>query len=157
MAEQGRQGMDLEGNLVLNLLNMALIILLSMILQQPPDIIRIMEATRQEWTGGREETGYGLDYTIRLVVNKSSAKLRFISITVETRGCDFKVSNITRPERDNKYYKGDTLLISAILKNPPVYPQKKEKPYPVIGYLYKKSIYYCPIRQGISIDKNNYK
>ena len=132
---------------------MLTIFLWSFFLQQPPGLIRILEATRQEWTGGREETGTGVNYEIRLVANKSSAKLRFISISVDKRPCDFKVSNTSHPDKGYRYMKGDTLLITALLKNPYNQPQKREKPYPVISCSFKKSIFNYPIRQGISIDK----
>ena len=136
---------------------MLLLMLLTTFLQQPPDLIRILEATQQEWTGGREETGKGVNYEIKLVVKKNAAKLKFVSITVDQQACDFKVSNINHPDKGNRYHNGDTLLISALLKNPPGQSQKKEKPYPVIGYSYKKSILYYSIRQGMSLDKNNYR
>ena len=133
------------------------ILLLSLLLQQNPELIRILEATRQEWTGGRKETGKGVDYEIKLVVQKGSAKLRFVSITVDQMGCDYKVSNMTRPEKINRYCKGDTLMINALLKNPPEPLQAKVKSYPVIGCSFKKSVYYFPVRQGMEIEKKPYK
>jgi len=136
---------------------MLYIFLFSLFLQKPPDLIRILEATRQEWTGGREETGKGVNYEIKLVVKQKSAKLKFVSITVDQQGCSYKVSNISNPDKGNRYHKGDTLLISALLKNHPDLSQKKIKSYPVIGYSYKKSLYFFSIQQGITIDKNNYK
>jgi hypothetical protein len=134
---------------------MLTIFLLSAFLQQTPDLIRILEATRQEWTGGRKETGKGVDYEIKMAVQKGSARLKFVSITVEQQGCDFKVSNMSHPEKDSRFHKGDTLMIDVLLKNPKEPLQTKVKPYPVIGCSYKRSIYYFPIRQGISIEKNN--
>jgi len=133
------------------------ILLLSLLLQQNPELIRILEATRQEWTGGRKETGKGEDYEIKLLVQKGSAKLKFVSITVDQRGCDFKVSNMTHPEKFSRYRKGDTLLINALLKYPQEQLQTKIKSYPVIGCSYKKSVYYFPIRQAITTEKNYYK
>jgi hypothetical protein len=136
---------------------MLYILLFLAFLQQPSDLIRILEATRQEWTGGRQETGKGINYDIKLIVLKSSSRLKFVSIAVEQQGCNFKVSNISRPEKINHYHKGDTLVINALLKNPKEKQQTRTKPYPVIGCLYKKSIYYFPVRQGMDIEKNPYK
>lgn len=136
---------------------MLYIFLLSAFLQQQPELIRMLEASRHEWTGGREETGKGVDYEINLVVLKGSTRLKFVSITVDQRGCDFKVSNISRPQKADRYRKGDTLMISALLKNPSEYSSKKFKPYPVIGCSYKKQIYYFPVRQGIDAVPDKYK
>jgi hypothetical protein len=135
---------------------MLLFLVFSSFFQQPPNLIRIVEATRQEWVGGIEESGKGVNYEIRLIVNKGSAKLKFVSIIVEQQGCIYKISNRTSPEKGERYHKGDTLLISAMLKNPPNRPLQKEKPYPVIGYTYKKKIYYFSIRQGIPANKENH-
>jgi hypothetical protein len=135
---------------------MLLVLLLSAFLQQPPDLFRIVEATRQEWTGGIEESGKGVNYEIRLVVNKGSAKLKFVSITVDQQGCAYKISNLTGAEKGERYHKGDTLLISALLKNPPGMPPQKGRPYPVIGYTYKKELCYFSIRQGIPVGQKNY-
>jgi hypothetical protein len=135
---------------------MLLVLLLSSFLQQPPDLIRILEATRQEWTGGIEESGKGVNYEIRLVVKQRSAKLQFVSITVDQQGCTYKITNATRPEKGERFQKGDTLLISALLKNPLNRPPQKEKPYPVVGYTYKKTLYYFNIRQGIQAGPQNY-
>ncbi|MBN1414894.1 MAG: hypothetical protein JW973_07325 [Bacteroidales bacterium] len=136
---------------------MLYILLIFVFLQPPPDLIRILEATRQEWTGGREETGKGVNYEIKLVVDKKSTKLKFVSVTVDQQGCSYKVNNISDPERGNRYRKGDTLMISALLKNPPEYPPKKLKPYPVIGCSFKNKIYYFPVRQGIDATPGKYK
>ncbi len=133
------------------------ILLLSLLLQQNPELIRILEATRQEWTGGRKETGKGVDYEIRLVVQKGSARLKFVSITVDQLGCDFKIRNVNRPEKLNRYHKGDTLVINALLKKPQEQWQEKVKSYPVIGCTFKKSVYYFPVRQGMEIEKKPYK
>ena len=135
---------------------MLLILMLSSFLQQPTDLIRIVEATRQEWTGGIEESGKGINYEIRLVVNKGSAKLKFISITVEQQGCTYKITNVNHPGRGESYRKGDTLLIEAQLKNPPQRPPQKEKPYPVIGYTFHKELYYFPIRQGFPVSQKSF-
>jgi hypothetical protein len=135
---------------------MLLVFLLSSFLQQPPDLIRILEATRQEWAGGIEESGKGVNYEIRLVVKQRSAKLQFVSITIDQQGCTYKITNATLPEKGERFQKGDTLLISALLKNPLNRPSQKEKPYPVIGYTYKKTLYYFNIRQGIQVGPQNY-
>jgi hypothetical protein len=135
---------------------MLLFLVLSSFLQQPPDLIRILEATRQEWVGGIEESGKGVNYEIRLIVNKGSAKLKFVSITVEQQNCTYKILNRTNPENGERYHIGDTLLISALLKNPPNRPLQKEKPYPVIGYIYKKELFHFPIRQGVPFGQKNY-
>ena len=128
---------------------MLYVLLLSVFLQQQPELIRMLEASRHEWTGGREETGKGVDYGIKLVVLKGSARLKFVSITVDQRGCDFKVSNISRPRKADRYRKGDTLMISALLKNPPEYHPEKVKPYPVIGCSFKRNIYYFTVRLSL--------
>ena len=135
---------------------MLLILMLSAFLQRAPELIRILEATRQEWTGGIEESGKGVNYDIRLVVKKNSANLNFVSVTVDQQGCSYKITNVNRPAKGDRYQKGDTLLISALLKNPPVRTPQKETPYPVIGYIYKKTLYYFPIRQGIQVGQMNY-
>jgi hypothetical protein len=130
---------------------MLLFFVLLSFLQRPPDVMRILESTRQEWAGDMEEKSKGINYEIRLVVKKSSAKLQFVSITVDNLGCTYSITNATRPRKGERFQKGDTLLISALLKNPPGLPPQKEKPYPVIGYTYKKALYYFSIRQGIPV------
>jgi hypothetical protein len=129
--------------------------MLSSLLQQPPELIRILEATRQEWAGGIEESGKGVNYEIRLVVKKGSAKLKFVSLSIDHQGCQYKITNVNRAEKGVRFSKGDTLLISAQLRNPPRQTPQKEKSYPVIGYTYKKALYYFPIRQGIQIGQEN--
>lgn len=131
------------------------VLLISFLLQQTPDLIRILEATRQEWAGGIEDNGKGINYEIRLVSQKSSAKLKFVSITVDQLGCQYRIMNVNRPSKGEHFRKGDTLLISAMLKNPPVRTPQKEKPYPVIGYIYKKKLLYFTIRQGTQSDDMN--
>jgi hypothetical protein len=136
---------------------MLLVLALSAFLQQPPDLIKILETTRQEWAGGLEETGRGVNYEIRLVANKKSAKLKFVSITVDQQGCEYRITNVNRPEKGDRFSKGDTLLILAQLKNPPNRPPQKGKPYPVIGYTFKKALYYFSIRQGTQLDAKYYR
>jgi hypothetical protein len=132
------------------------ILFLSSLLQQPPQLIRILEVIRQEWTEGVDESIKGVNYEIRLVANRGSAKLNFVSITVDKQECAYKISNISHPSMADRFHKGDTLLLSALLKNPPVYPPQKEKLYPVIAYRYRKVLYYFPIRQGIQVSQENY-
>jgi hypothetical protein len=129
------------------------IILLNLLLQQPAGMLRILEATRQEWSGGREGSGTGVDYSIKLIPFKGSSKLQFVSITVVSNGCDFRITNVSVPERGAKFNKGDTVLILAQLKNVALPRNPKEKPYPVIGYTYKRKLYYLPVRQGIPTTK----
>ena len=128
---------------------MLLVFLLFSFLQQPPDVIRILEATRQELAGNTKESGKSVNYEISLVAKTGSEKLRFVSIMVDQQGCTYKITNATHPRKGEKFQKGDTLLISALLKNPPILTPQKEKPYPVIGFTYKETLYYLPIRQGL--------
>jgi len=132
---------------------MLLVLILSSLFQQPPDLIRIIEATRHELTG---ESGKGVNYEIRLVVTKGSAKLKFVSITVDQQSCTYQITNISHPRRGENYHKGDTLLIAALLKNPPDRPPQREKPYPVIGCSYEKTFYYFPIRPDIPAGQMHY-
>jgi len=67
---------------------MLLVLVLSSLFQQPPDLIRIIEATRQELNGGN---GKEVNYEIRLVVRKGSAKLKFVSITVDQQSCTYQL------------------------------------------------------------------
>ena len=120
---------------------MLLVLVLFSFLQPPPELIRILEATRQEWTGAVEESR-GINYEIRLVAKKSSAKLQFVSITVDQLGCSYTITNATRPRKGERFQKGDTLLISALFKDPLNLSRQREKPYPVIGYTYKKALFY---------------
>jgi hypothetical protein len=128
---------------------MLLVLLLSSLFQQSPDLIRIVEASRHELTG---ESGKEVNYEIRLVVRKGSAKLKVVSITVDQQNCTYQISNISHPRRGENYHRGDTLLIAALLKNPPDRPPQKEKPYPVIGCSYEKTFYYFPIRPGVLVN-----
>jgi len=130
---------------------MLLVLVLFSFLQPPPELIRIVEVTRQELTGAVEESR-GINYEIRLVAKKSSAQLQFVSITVDQLGCTHTITNATHPRKGERFQKGDTLLISALLRNPPNRPPQKEKPYPVIGYTYKKALYYFSVRQGILVN-----
>ena len=79
---------------------MLLVFMLFSFLQQPPDVIRILEASRQEWTGTIEESGIGINYEISLVVKKSAAELQFVSITVDQLGCTHTITNATHPRKE---------------------------------------------------------
>jgi hypothetical protein len=127
---------------------MLLIILLAGLLQQPSFYFTMLEASRQEIRNDKEDFLQGIEYEIKLIANKNASKLRFVSITVEQRGCDFQIHNISRPNAGSYFHKGDTLLIKALLKNPNAQPGTREKPYPVIGYTCNKVLYYFPIRQA---------
>jgi hypothetical protein len=120
--------------------------------QPSPEEIRILEVTQQEWTGTNEDNSKGIHYEIRLIAKKSAAQLRFVSITVDQLGCTYTITNVNHPRKGERFQKGDTLLISALLRNPPDRPPQKEKPYPVIGYTYKKTLYYFSVRQGILVN-----
>ena len=74
---------------------------------------KIIEATSQDWAGGRKESGYGTYYRFKMIAAKSSEKLLIDRLWI---GEDYyEVKPYTEPGRfnSNKFNRADTIFILA--------------------------------------------
>lgn len=76
---------------------------------QPFDVL---QSTSQQYTAGRQESGKGVNYKVQVVVQKSSPKLSFKSLTVNGEELAIKIQNNNK-QFVTEFAKGDTLTISA--------------------------------------------
>lgn len=113
---------------------------------------KIIEATRQEWTGGLRESGKGINYKITLEAKKNSDKLKFEDIWIKERTYKYKIYNISENKPGNVFKKNDTLIISATIKTHKDDNSLKEEQLPfdytnesVIGYKLKNKKKYKPV------------
>jgi hypothetical protein len=73
----------------------------------------IIEATSQKWTGGRKETGKGINYEIKILAKKGSAKLNFEKLWIGDDYYKVKAKNTDRNKPDNTFTRNDTIRIIA--------------------------------------------
>lgn len=113
---------------------------------------RILEGTMQEWTGGRQKSGKGVNYRITIITETSSDKLELLEFWVKKRLCKHKLFNLTTNAFCNSFNKNDTLILTGTLM---IYDLKnnidstKEVPFDfteqiVIGYILKNKTKYKP-------------
>lgn len=78
-----------------------------------PDV-EVLHSLSQKWSAGRKEAGMGINFKIKVVVNKSSKKLKFEGLMIDTMMCDLKIRN--EGEQLEIFSKGDTLILQTSLK-----------------------------------------
>jgi hypothetical protein len=116
---------------------------------------RIVEATRQEWTGGRQKSVRGLNYRVTIIAGKGSGKLKLQELWVNRKLIPHRVFNITKNEPGNSFTRNDTLLLTGTLiinesvsidsidKEPPfVYTEEL-----IIGYKLNSRMLYKPVSE----------
>lgn len=74
---------------------------------------QIVEATSQKWAGGRKESGQGINYQLKIITKKSSDKLSFEKLWVDTSFYILKTRNLKNKAKDNSFAKNDTIGIFA--------------------------------------------
>ena len=79
-----------------------------------PQPVKVLEATSRVFTMGREESGSGVEYKIRIKVNKGSEQLFFSRVWVGSKSFIPEIKNITRAGRKYHFQKGDELLVVFI-------------------------------------------
>ncbi len=116
---------------------------------------RIVEATRQEWTGGRKKSARGLNYRVTIIAGKGSGKLKFQELWVNRKLIPHRVFNITKNEPGNSFVKNDTLvltgtvIINGSISSDSIY---KEPPFIftgelIIGYKLNSRMLYKPVSE----------
>ena len=91
-----------------------LFILLSFLLMTcRPEPVRIIDATSEAWSGGVRGSGRGVNYRIKVVVNRSSNLLQFDSLWVGDRGYDVQASRPFPFQVNDGYKRNDTVILYA--------------------------------------------
>jgi len=111
----------------------------------------IAEATKQEWTGGRQKSARGVNYRITIIAGMSDRKLK--ELWVNGKLTIFRLNNLTSNEPGNSFNKNDTLILTGtvmldespgddnIMENPPFLFNEEI----VIGYSLKNKMLYKPV------------
>ena len=79
-----------------------------------PQPVKVLEATSRVFTMGREESGSGVEYKVRIKVNKGSDRLSFSRVWVGSKSFIPEIKNVTRTGRKYHFQKGDELLVVFI-------------------------------------------
>jgi hypothetical protein len=116
---------------------------------------RIIEATKQEWTGGRQRSVRGLNYRVTIIAGKGSGKLKLQELWVKRKLIPHKVFNITKNEPGNYFVKNDTLLLTGTLlidESVSIDSMDKEPPFKyteelIIGYKLNSRMLYKPVSE----------
>jgi hypothetical protein len=113
----------------------------------------IAEATKQEWTGGRQKSARGVNYRITIIAGMSDRKLKLKELWVNRKLTIFRLNNLTSNEPGNSFNKNDTLILTGtvmldespgddnIMENPPFLFNEEI----VIGYSLKNKMLYKPV------------
>ncbi len=113
----------------------------------------IAEATKQEWTGGRQKSARGVNYRITIIAGMSDRKLKLKELWVNGKLTIFRLNNLTSNEPGNSFNKNDTLILTGtvmldespgddnIMENPPFLFNEEI----VIGYSLKNKMLYKPV------------
>ncbi|UCH15401.1 MAG: hypothetical protein JSV22_05400 [Bacteroidales bacterium] len=115
---------------------------------------RILECTMQEWIGGRQKSGKGVNYKITMVTETTSDKLELKELWIRERLCKHKLYNLNTGEFGNSFNKNDTLILTGTLT---IYDLKnnidstREVPFDfseqiVIGYILRNKTKYKPYK-----------
>jgi hypothetical protein len=116
---------------------------------------RIVEATRQEWTGGRQRSVRGLNYRVTIIAGKGSGKLKLQEMWVNRKLIPHRIFNITRNEPGNSFARNDTLLLTGTLiiydtvsidsiDKEPTFTNTEEL---IIGYKLNRRMLYKPVSE----------
>ena len=79
-----------------------------------PQPVKVLEATTRVFTMGREESGSGVEYKVRVKVNKGSEQLSFTRVWVGSKSFVPEIKNVTGAWKKYFFQKGDELLIVFI-------------------------------------------
>jgi hypothetical protein len=116
---------------------------------------RIVEATRQEWTGGRQKSARGLNYRVTIIAGKGSGKLKLQELWVNRKLIPHRVFNLTKNEPGVSFAKKDTLVITGtVIINESISSDSiyKEPPFIfteelIIGYKLNNRMLYKPVSE----------
>ena len=81
--------------------------------------IKVVDATSQQWAGGRYESGYGTDYKITLVAKKKSEVLTIDELWVGDDFFEVKPVKDLANRSDHTFSRKDTVYIIAGVKFKP--------------------------------------
>ena len=71
----------------------------------------IVEGTSQKYAGGREKSGYGTRYNIKLFAQKSSKKLKIDQLWIGEEFFDVKPIKDPKRKNDHNFSKNDTIYL----------------------------------------------
>lgn len=77
---------------------------------------KIIEATKQEWTGGLKESGKGINYRITIVARTNSNKLIIEGLRINEKEYHCKKFNISDKNAGKSFEKNDTIIIISSIK-----------------------------------------
>jgi len=88
----------------------------------------LINAVSQKWTGGRQETGFGIYYELTIVPNTDSDNLLFDRLWIGKKYFDIQSYQKGKKMRNNLFGKGDTITIRVnnSVKPKPVHFDKKD-------------------------------
>ena len=128
--------------------------------------IKVVDATSQQWAGGRYESGFGTDYKITFITKKKSDKIKIDELWV---GDDFFEVHAVKDlahRSDHSFSRKDTIYITAGVKFKPdghgkdVKVKGLTKPAPrelngeaLIGYTYRGKRKYIRIEKFRVLEK----
>lgn len=93
-----------------------LFILLSFLLMTcRSEPFQIVDATSEAWAGGVKGSGRGVNYRVKLIVNRSSRVLQFDSLWVGERAYNVQASRPFPFQVDDGFKRKDTVIIYASL------------------------------------------
>jgi len=75
--------------------------------------VHIINSTSQEWVGGLQESGYGVDYKISIKVKSGSEKLEFEGLWAGDQYMKVRVIPDPANSGSSSFKKGDTILLKA--------------------------------------------
>jgi len=79
-----------------------------------PRYVKIMEATSRVFSMGREESGAGVEYKIRIKVYKGSEQLSFTRVWIGSKGFVPEIRNVSGTGKKYHFQKGDELMIRLV-------------------------------------------
>jgi hypothetical protein len=77
---------------------------------------KIIEATKQEWTGGLKESGKGINYRVTIVAKTNSDKLLIEGLRIYQKEYYCKKFNLSDKNAGKSFEKNDTIIIVSTTK-----------------------------------------
>lgn len=88
----------------------------------------IVGATSQKWTGGRPESGRGIDYEIKLKAHLGSDILKIDRLWIGDSFYKVRVFKLVGTKQVKDFKKGDEILVKAsFVEYPSIAPEKRPK------------------------------
>ncbi len=128
--------------------------------------VKLVEATSQEWAGGRYESGHGTNYRIKLVAKGSSNELQVNDLWIGEDYFEVTAVRDLAKRNDLNFNKKDTVFVSAGLTLKPnaegryIKQLGEQKPKPrdfkgaaLLGYTWKGKVRYLEITTLQKLDK----